>query len=223
MKRAWVIWMIITLLFVGCGGKPTPIWVSNATSRLEQFKKEFLGGRMDVAEMNFNLALSEIKKSGDLEILGRAYLTKMALEAAILRPLKVDDFLALQKASPSSVNANYYAFLQGRMREVDVKFIPEVYGKFVNAWDKKGANMVEVIRVIDHPVSRLIACGIYTGRRGDEEGVLLLAVETASHEGWKRALSIYLERLASLYERKGEQEAAKKIRTRLSIIGPVKD
>lgn len=220
MKR-YVALFVLSFLVLSCtGAPPAPPWLSTAVSRLEQFKSEYLGGRMDVAEMNFHLALAEIKKSGDMEILGRAYLTKMALEVALLRPGKDDDFVNLNKLFPSARNASYYAFLQGRWGEVDANLLPGAYAKFVNAATRGEGKIASLIGEIKDPLSRLIACGIYTSSKGADEEVLKIGAETASGQGWKRALVTYLERLASHYEKAGRENEAKKLRDRLSIIGP---
>jgi len=111
MKRWIVVTSVFMFLLTGCFGAPSaPDWLANTVGRLEQFKKELLGGREDVAEMNFSLAISEVKKSGDLDTLGRVYLTKMAVERALMLPMNDEEFLRIHAASPSPKNENYYHF-----------------------------------------------------------------------------------------------------------------
>lgn len=219
MKRFSVL-VFLTLMMLGCGGAPpAPPWLSTAVSRLDQFKSEYLGGRMDLAEMNFELALAEIKKSGDLELLGRAYLTRTALDVALLKPFRSDEFQTVNRIAPSERNETYYHLLQGKYAEVNPKMIPEAYVRFVSSLVKGEGKIAAAIGEIKDPLSRLIACGIYTTSRGEDEEVLKIGVDTASQRGWKRALTVYLERLAVYYERAGRGEEAKKVRSRLAIIG----
>ncbi|MCX7981737.1 MAG: hypothetical protein N2572_02355 [Syntrophales bacterium] len=220
-KKLRIFLLFLIFMILGCGGKPpAPFWISMAASRLEQFKSEYLGGRMDIAEMNFGLAVEEIKKSGDMDILGKAYLTKMALDVAVLRPAKNEDFLTLQRFFPSAQNESYYAFLQGRWAEVNPKYLPEAYHKFALACLKEEGKIAAIIGEIKDPLSRLIASGIYLAWKGDNEEILQMGVDTSSRQGWKRALKAYLERLGAYYEKMGKTSEAEKVRARLTIIGP---
>ncbi|HOJ52235.1 MAG TPA: hypothetical protein PLT64_07265 [Syntrophales bacterium] len=218
--RKLILFISCLLILISCGGPPAPGWLSTAVSRLDQFKAEYLGGRMDVAEMNYNLALTEIKKSGNMEVLGRAYLTKMALGVALLDSPPGEDFLAIQTLFPSAQNGSYYALLQGRFTDADPKALPEAYTKFAAACARGDEKTADTIVEIKDPLSRLIACGIFTLYKGDKEEVLKMAVETASHQGWKRALTVYLKRLAAYYERMGRAGEAERMRSRLSLMGP---
>jgi len=99
-----------------------------------------------------------------------------------------------------------------------VTLLPPEYRSLVMLCKEGKGRAADTIREIAPPLSRLIACALYTKEKGDDEGVLTLAVATASQEGWKRALIVYLERLASYYERQGDRVKAARVRTRLAII-----
>lgn len=220
MKRLIAACVVICAL-LGCfGGPRAPDWLATAVSRLEQFEKEYLGGRMDVAELNFSLAVAEVKKSGDLDTLGQVYLTKMALETALLSSMNEEDFLNVNAASPSVKSENYYRFLQGRWQEVDISLLPQEYRSFAARCKEGKGQHVDALKDISQPLSRLIACAIDTMHNGEDEGVLTVAVDTASQQGWKRALIVYLERLAAYYDKRGDRLQAARVRTRLAIITP---
>ena len=64
----------------------------------------------------------------------------------------------------------------------------------------------------------LVMTGILV-RHGYETGELLSgAAETASRQGWKRALLVYLGRLQIFYEQRQEGAKADKIRQRILLI-----
>ena len=82
MKK--IVWMAIFLLLVGCGTtKPAADWLSAGYNQLDNYKKHYLSGQDKIAVLEFNDALKEIKKSGDLELLARSYLIQMALQTAL--------------------------------------------------------------------------------------------------------------------------------------------
>ena len=77
--------MLFTFLLVGCGSsKPVPEWTDASVNQLENYKKSYLSGKERIAEAYFDKAVDEIKSSGDLDILARAYLTKYAVQVAVL-------------------------------------------------------------------------------------------------------------------------------------------
>jgi hypothetical protein len=71
---------------------------------------------------------------------------------------------------------------------------------------------------IDDPLSRLIASGLAVRHGLETEVILRTAVETASRNGWKRALLAWLERLKSFHEAAGDVEKASAIRSRIDLI-----
>jgi hypothetical protein len=52
----------------------------------------------------------------------------------------------------------------------------------------------------------------------ENESLLRTAVETASQNGWKRALIAWLERLRLFHEKSGEVAKAETVRQRLNLI-----
>lgn len=71
---------------------------------------------------------------------------------------------------------------------------------------------------IDDPLSCLIASGLAVRHGLETEMILRTAVETASRNGWKRALLAWLERLKSFHEAAGDVEKASAIRSRIDLI-----
>jgi hypothetical protein len=71
---------------------------------------------------------------------------------------------------------------------------------------------------IDDPLSRLIASGLAVRHGLETEVILRTAVETASRNGWKRALLAWLERLKSFHEAAKDVEKTSAIRSRINLI-----
>ncbi len=207
------------LLLTGCGPKPIP-WLMEAHQRLEDFKVDFLTGRAPVVtEMHFRKAVEEIKKSGDLDLLGKAWLTRMALQAAVLEESEKGEYGKIDAASPSPANRNFYLFLTGKLGKVDDALLPRQYRPFLKALQNEDTVViVRRIREIGDPLSRLIAAGLVVRSGPENESLLQDAVETASQNGWKRALIAWLERLSRFYEKSGEVAKAATVRQRLDLI-----
>jgi len=218
MKK--VLWIAVFLMLIGCGaGKPAPGWLSAGSSQLENYKKHYLGGQDKIAALEFNDALKEIKQSGDLEILARSHLIRMALQTATLQDLTDADYLKIEAVQPSPVNGNFYAFLQGKVAQVDEKLLPEQYLGLLATLRRSGeGERLPAIEQIKDPLSQLIALGILVRLGQDNEVLLQKAIAIASGEGWKKALIAYLGRLKIYYETKQESSKARTIEQRINLI-----
>ncbi len=213
--------LFLFLLLGGCSSKPTPGWIVAGNQQLEAFKQHFLtGGQPVVTERHFRKAVEEIKKSGDLDLLGKAWLTRMALEVAVLREMEEEDYLKVEAAQSVPANRNFFLFLKGQKGSVDRSLLPAQYRPFFDAL--RSGNTVKAEQTItameDDPLSRLIAAGIAVRFNLETEAILKAAVETASRNGWKRALLAWLERLRSFHEAAGDGAKADAVRQRIDLM-----
>lgn len=211
--------LIICLLFLGCASKPIPDWLNISYNQLESYKKSYLSGEDKVAAIQFKAAINEIRKSGDLEILSRAYLIRMALQATALENTDDDEYLKIDALQPSLPNRSFYAFLKGEINQVDDSMLPQQYRGFCKALRQNaGAESLQEIEKMEDPLSQLIALGIIVRLRQDNEDVLKKAIAAASAQGWKKPLLVYLARLQSYYEGKKETDKATGIQQRIKLI-----
>lgn len=212
--------LFLLLVIAGCSSKPVPAWIAAGHQQLETFKRDFLTGQPpQVTDLHFKMATEEIKKSGDLDLLGKAWLTRMALQTAVLEEPAEGEYGKIDAASPLPANRNFYLFLTGKPGMVDDAFLPARYRPFLKSLQGgDAAGVVKRITEIDDPLSRLIAAGLAVRRGPENESLLQVAGETASQNGWKRALVAWLERLSRFYEKSGEFVKAATIRQRLDLI-----
>ncbi len=219
MKRILAL-LVLFLCLAGCSSKPAPAWIAAGHQQLETFKKDYLTGRPPlVTELHFKMATEEIKKSGNLDLLGKAWLTRMALQAAALQQIEEGEYGKIEAASAVPANRNFYLFLTGKSGQVDDALLPAQYRPFLKAFQKgNSADIIWNIKEIEDPLSRLIAAGIAVRNVPENESLLLVAAETASQNGWKRALIAWLERLRLFHERSGEVAKAATVRQRIDLI-----
>lgn len=206
------------LLLTGCGPKPIP-WLMEAHQRLENFKTDFLTGRPPVVtDMHFKMAVEEVKKSGDLDLLGKVWLTRMALRVAALEEPEDGDYPKIEAAEPVPANRNFYLFLKGDAA-ADGALLPAHYRPVLAALQAGNAVQAALaVAKIDDPLSRLIAAGLTVRRSIENEAFLQMAAETASRNGWKRPLLAWLKRLGAFYEASGEAAKAAAVRQRIGLI-----
>jgi hypothetical protein len=212
--------LVLLVLLTGCGPKPAP-WFREGAQRLENFKSDFLTGRPSaVVEMRFRQAADEIKKSGDLDLLGKLWLTRMALQVAVLEEPESAEFARIDRAYPVAANRNFSLFLRGDPAAAEGP-LPEQYQGFLAALHGgNAAELADATAKIEDPLSQLIAAGLAVRVHRESEALLTLAVETASRQGWKRALLAWLKRLEAFHAASGDRGRADALRQRLDLIGP---
>lgn len=219
MKKIVTISILILFLF-GCGGaKQIPEWMNVSFSQLENYKKNYLIGNDRIAELQFNKAVDEIKKSGNLEILGRTYLTKYGVHVAVLETFDDKDYLRIDALQTVGQNRTFYHFLKGSFDKIDETLLPKHYEGVLKILRKgKSENAAHEISKMEDPLSKLIAAGLLVQNNIYDEGILKIAIDTASQNGWKKALLAYLEKLLLFYETKKETEKAANITQKIQLI-----
>jgi hypothetical protein len=211
--------LTFSILLLGCSSKQIPDWRNASFNQLENFKQSYLSGKENIAELHFNRAVDEIKKSGDLDMLARVYLTKYALHVTALETFDDTEYRRIDALQSGSQNRNFYSFLKGSFDTVDEKLLPSQYGGFLRAYRKgKAEDIADEISKIEDPLSKLITIGLLVQKNKYDEGNLKVAIDTASNNGWKKVLLVYLDKLQSFYEIQKEKEKAANIRQKILLI-----
>jgi alkylhydroperoxidase/carboxymuconolactone decarboxylase family protein YurZ len=212
--------MMFSFLLVGCGSsKPVPEWTDASFNQLDNYKKSYLSGKERIAEAYFDKAVDEIKSSGDLDILARAYLTKYAVQVAVLEAFDEGEYLRIEAVEPVLQNKNFYGFLKGAFDNVDENQLPQQYEGFLRAFKSgKKETIAREISKMDNSLSKLIAIGLLVKKNKDDEIDLKLAIDIASQNGWKKALLAYLGKLQSFYEANKEPDKAAHVEERIKLI-----
>jgi len=210
----------LSLLLLGCGSsKPVPDWTNASFNDLDNYKKNYLSGKSGIAEEYFNRAVDEIKGSGNLDILAKAYLTKYAVHVAVLEPFCGNEYLMIEEVEPVGENRNFYDFLGGTFERVDERLLPKQYADFFRTFrDRNDDDFVKGISDMDNPLSRLIAVGLLVKKNTYDEKILKLAIDTASQNGWKKALLAYMARLQILYEKNNSPNKAAVVGEKIRLL-----
>lgn len=218
MKK-WLL-LISALLVCSCASTtPVPAWKDNAYRYLDEYKTSFLTGKEESTEPHFIKARREIAAGNNLNLLTIVYLTQYALRTASLENFDSSEFAKLYRLESNAADMAYCHFLKGNFSAVDVNVLPARYAGVWKAAAGRDLTMAaREIAVIDDPLSRLVACGVWIRYLSSDETILQIAISTASANGWRRPLWAYLEKLQTYYLESGNMGKANSIKQRLELL-----
>lgn len=200
-------------LLSGCAGKPPqPDWKVNAHGALEAYSDAYLKGDTAIADTEFARARKDVASTGRPELVAHAELVRCATRAASLEFDDCPGYAALaQDATPAE--RAYAAYLAGRWQGLDVAQLPQQHRAIVQG---KGA-----LAAIADPLSRLVAAGVLMRTEQITPADIALATETASGQGWRRPLLMWLGVSLRRAEAAGDTAAAARIARRIDLAaGP---
>jgi len=204
--------MLALLVLAGCGDKPRqPDWLMNADSAQERFERAYLSGNDRVAGAEFATLRRELASTAQAGLVARGELTRCAVRVASLEFDACPGFEALRPDAPQAERA-YADFLAGKTG-VDAKLLPEQYRGVAAVQSGGGA----AVAAIKEPLSRVIAAGVLLRSGRADPQVLQVAADTASEQGWRRAVLAWLGAQAMRAEQAGATEEADRLRRRMAL------
>lgn len=208
--------LLFTTLLAGCASGPPPAdWKINAHALLESYGKHYLDGDSLLAERHFERARAEIARTGRLDLLARAELTRCAVRLAALEAGACAAYGPLAAYAGEEDQA-YARFLAGQWEGIDVDRLPAHYRPLVTARDANA--LVQGLESMREPLPRAIAAGaLFNVGRAPPE-IIALAVRTASDQGWRRPLLAWLEVQAKRAEAAGDKAGLELIRRRMELV-----
>ncbi|MBI5278212.1 MAG: hypothetical protein HY854_17320 [Burkholderiales bacterium] len=201
-----VLLLALLLALAGCGNKPRqPDWLVNADSAQDRYQRAYLSGREPAATQEFQRLRTELASTGNPSLLARGELTRCAMQVATLQFTACEGFEPLRRDASDEERA-YADFLLGK--PAPAGSLPEAYRSVTD-----GASLA----AIKEPVSRVVAAGVLlrTGRADPQ--ALQVAADTASEQGWRRAVIAWLGAQAMRAEQAGAVEEAQRLRRRMAI------
>ena len=204
--------LVLAVLLTACGNQPRqPDWLVNADGAQDRYERAYLSGRDRVATAEFTRLRSEVASTAQPGLVARAELTRCAVQVASLDFAPCVGFEAVRADAPEGERA-YADFLEGRLDPARAKLLPQAYRGIAGGQGGAGA-----IRAIENPLSRVIAAGVLLRTGRADPDVLQVAVDTASEQGWRRAVMAWLGAQAMRAEQAGALEEAARLRRRMQL------
>lgn len=207
-----IAWLLLALLTAGCGTPPRqPDWLVSADGTQDRYVRAALSGNERVAAAELARLRAEVSSTGQPAVLARAELTRCAMQVASLDFTPCTGFEPLRRDVTDAERA-YADFLAGRSGPEQARQLPEAY-RAVAA----GTGGTPAVQAITDPVSRLVAAGVLLRSGRADPALLQLAADTASQQGWRRAVLAWLGAQALRAEQAGATEEAQRLRRRMAI------
>jgi len=202
--------LLMAVLLAGCASKPAPpSWQPNAKDALDGFTDDYLSGNTGAANAEFARARRETSSTGRADLVAQVELVRCATLAASLEFDDCPGFAPLASDANPGQRA-YAAYLAGRWDGLDAAALPEQHRPLV-----AGAS----IAAVADPLSRLVAAGaaFKAGRLAPAD--IDAAIDTASAQGWRRPLMMWLGVALQRARSAGDSAAAARIERRLALAG----
>jgi hypothetical protein len=200
---------LVALLLAGCASKPVePAWRSNAAGSLDSFRDAYLKGDTAVAATDFARARGEMASTGRADMVAHAELVRCAVYTASLVVGECSGFTALaQDATPAE--RAYAAYLAGQWQGLDAALLP--------AQHQPIARGTAGLAGVADPLSRLVAAGamLQAGRIAPPD--IDTAIDTASAQGWRRPLLMWLGVSEQRARAAGDLAAVERIQRRIAL------
>ena len=216
--------LALAALLSGCASDPPPPdWLLEAQGSLRRASEAYLSGDTRVANAEFERARRELSRTGRAEWVARGELTRCALRLASLETLGNAEgsapcpaFEPLRADAPVAEQA-YADFLRGPLAAARVPLLPAAQ-QAAAAAGTDAARREAAVRAIEDPVSRLVAAGAALRDGVAPPGLITLAIETASAQGWRRPLLAWLTFQLKRAQAAGEREAADALQRRIDLV-----
>lgn len=206
----------LALALAACGNAPrTPDWVVSADGAQERYMRAHLSGQARVAQSEFTRLRADVSSTADPLPVARAELTRCAMQVATLDFQSCTGFDALRADVPAAERA-YADFLAGaRLDATAAALLPVAYRPLAAL--TPGSPVGPVVQAITDPMSRLIAAGAMLRAGRADPLTLQVAADTASTQGWRRAVLAWLGAQAQRAEQAGATEEAQRLRRRMNL------
>ena len=202
----------IALVLSACGSQPVqPSWKSNAAGSLAAFSDAYLKGDTRVAETEFARARGEMASTGRPDLVAHAELYRCATRVASLEYDNCPGFAAVAQDATAAEHA-YVAYLDGRWQGLDAQLLPEQQRAIVQ-------NKASLASIAD-PLSRLVAAGVLMKAQRIVPADIAVATSTASDQGWRRPLLMWLGVSLKRAQAAGDSAEAARIARRIALATP---
>jgi hypothetical protein len=215
MKTRYLVTALGATLLAACSGGPrVPDWQLNAAGATERATSAYLEGKSAVAEREFGLARSQVGSTAQPALAIRVELLRCAVQVAALAFDDCPGFAPLQP-DPSAADQAYARYLAGSAAPADAALLPEPQRAVLSAASDAAA--ATAAAAIADPLSRMVAAGALMRANRATPELVTTAINTASAQGWRRAVLAWLNVQLQRAEQAGDNAEADRLRRRIKL------
>ncbi|WP_313176333.1 hypothetical protein [Massilia sp.] len=205
--------ILVALVLAGCASKPAPpSWQADAKDALDGFTDDYLRGNTAAANAEFLRARRETASTGQPALVAQVELVRCATLTASLEFDDCPGFVALSADATAQQRA-YAAYIAGRWEGLDAAALPEQHRPVVASGSLAG---------LADPLARLVAAGALFKAGRITPADIELAANTASEQGWRRPLLMWLGVQEQRAQAANDTAAVERIRRRLALASGVR-
>jgi len=202
-------------LLTACSSGPrVPDWQLNAAGATERATSAYMEGKTAVAEREFGLARNQVGSTAQPALAIRVELLRCAVQVAALVFEECSGFTPLQPDA-SAADLAYARYLAGRATPADTALLPEPQRAVAGAASDSAA--ASAAAAINDPLSRMVAAGALMRANRATPELVTMAINTASAQGWRRAVLAWLNVQLQRAEQAGDSAEAERLRRRIKL------
>lgn len=200
--------IVCALLLAACASKPAPpAWQADAKDALDGYTDDYLRGNTAAANAEFARARRETTATGRADLVAQIELVRCATLAASLEFDGCPGFAPLAPDATAQQRA-YAAYLAGRWDGLDTASLPQQHRPVVAQGRLPAAA---------DPLAQLVAAGALFKAGRITPGDIETATETASAQGWRRPLLMWLGVSLQRARMAGDSAAVARIERRIAL------
>lgn len=211
---------VIAVLISACSNQPrVPDWQLNAKAASDRFVEAELTGNVRVAALEFGRARQALSATGRADLLARLELLGCATRQVSLDFSACTGFETLRSQAAPAERA-YADYLGGQLDPATMDLLPAQQRILARRLAGRTEDGASALASIDEPLSRLLAATVLLRAGQAGPAVLQEAINTASDQGWRKPLLVWLGLAAKRAEQAGNMQEAASLRARMALVAP---
>lgn len=199
---------------VACGSVPPPDWQVAVAASTRQGVDAYLNGNDRVAESAMSRAEREVRRTASVDGLARVQLMRCAAQVAAAQvPTCARASELLDVAPDTRAYAEYLA--AAPLSDEALARLPAQQRAAAKALPTEAAKALEEI---PDAWSRLVAAGVMWRAQRISLEAVRVAVDTASQQGWTRAVSHWLQIQKEMFQVAGRTQDAERVQRRIDVL-----
>lgn len=212
MKK--ILLLIAISILSSCSSQPAPAWQQDGNTTMTNFINSYMEGNDRFALNYYSKLVESLSLTADPDIMVIAPITKCAMNIALLKESSCPDIEPFSGTLKKKENLKYLNLVSGAKSDLPSKY--RDLAKGTSPCSTEVTNLK--IKKLDTPLSKIIGVSLAFHSGCYDEKTIMMAIDSASAEGWKRTALTYLDILLRYYEEKGLDEKAEAARKRIDLI-----